>query len=179
MRWFSLAALLALSACTSWRDIPNDVKFVALHSNYGPKKSSIKGEVVDVEIETGFNYIEYSQGSQDVISIFYFCDQKDINVDGLGGWSLYRYLDKWVSADSGAHDPSPPPYRYHTTIYVSWYDTFIHGHLDQTIKSYDLRENPRDLCFYTDIRTYYHEKSNIVRIPKEYLIQFFAEHPRK
>lgn len=178
MRRLCVLLPLLLSSCASWQDVPDDVKFVAFHYGTGPYKTNARGEIIDVEIETNLNYMNHVGPSSAVSGRFYFCDQRSINVQGLGGLGLYKYMDKWVSVDDGIRDDSPPPYRYHTAIHAAIHDKAASADARSTILDYDLREAPRDLCFFLDAGYYYHEKSNVVRIPKEELIKFFAEHPR-
>ena len=177
MRWLCLASALILSACAPSRNVPDDLRFVAFHSGGGPYPSSNRGELVDVEMETDFNYANYA-GSRGVHIEFFFCENKNIDAPGLGGHSLFIYNDKWLRVDNGIHDDRPPPYRFHTATFAEIHDKTALKEPKIKIFDYDLRETPRDLCFYLGVGPYYHEKSNIVRIPKEELVKFFADHPR-
>ncbi|HVI51656.1 MAG TPA: hypothetical protein VM661_10635 [Candidatus Sulfotelmatobacter sp.] len=177
MRWLCILSVLALSGCVSWRDVPDDLRFVALHDDIAPYPYKERGEYVDVEVETNFNYMDYV-GSRGAYISFFFCGHQDKNVYGLSNESLYKYMSKWVIAGEDVHDNSSPPYRYHAIFFVASHGEKADTTSKYLIMNYDLRDSPRDLCFYLDVGPYYHEKSNIVRIPKEELVKFFDEHPR-
>jgi hypothetical protein len=181
MKRICLILALLTSACTSWRDIPDDVTFVAFHYGTGPYKTNRRGEAIDVEMATNFNYMNYNHGgAMSVNAIFYFCDQQNMRVQGLGGLRIFKYMNNhWVSVGMPEPDNSPPPYHYHTAIHAAIHDAEPDIKSEPTILDYDLRETPHDLCFYLDAGSmWYHEKSIVVRIPKETLIRFLAEHPR-
>lgn len=184
MKWVCAFLPLLLSACTSWQNIPDDVRFVALHSETGPDQTSKRGETIDVEFETDFNYINHVDGFAGVNVDFYFCDQESRYVQGLGGLGLYKYTDKWTRVERAIHDDSPPPYRYHSAFFAAIHDKTAMLDAKITILDYDLHETPRDLCARFNallglgLTGWAHEKSNIVRIPKEELIKFFGGHPR-
>lgn len=177
MRWLCIPIVLALSGCVSWSDIPDDLRFITLHNNIDPYPHKERGEYVGVEVETNLNYINY-EFSRDVYVRFFFCGHQDKNVEGLGGGDLYNNMGKWIGQGGVTHDDSSPPYRYNAVFFTSHHHYSFEVPGKYHIVDYDLREEPRDLCFYLDAGPYYQEKSNIVRIPKEELIKFFAEHPR-
>ena len=138
------------------------------------------GELVDLEFQTNHNYLDENIGASIVVVGAYFCDMKSKEVEGLSGSDVYRFSGKWVRAGGDIFDNlSPPPYRYHAGIYISHQSRHEGNGSGNNIFSYDLRAEPRDLCFYVRMGPYYHETSNTIRIPKEYLIQFFSENPKQ
>lgn len=184
-----LCALLlcSLSACATLNDLPNDIRLVDLRLEEGPYKSQTleemkEGEIIDIEVTTNLSYTNFANGSY-VFVEFHFCDQMDTEVIRLGGISLYLYDKKWISVSHGeGNENSGGPYHYHAGM-----RSFTHGKEPISkgpwIFYYDLRESPRDVCFYLSSFAPYaivgEKRSNVVRIPKEMLIKFFAEHPRR
>lgn len=186
MRWLRTVLLCSLSACMVRYDNPNDVHLVGLKLGEGPYYNSKyekrgKGEMIDIEVITMTNYTTRFRGYYVDVS-FYFCDQASTYVQGLGGLSLYRYDGEWISIDGDKGDDiSPGPYYYHTAMSSFAHDKTPFSN-EPTILDYDLRETPRDVCFYLDARALNlpgSTRSNVVRIPKEVLTKFFAEHPRR
>ena len=74
-------------------------------------------------------------------------------------------------------------YHYHAIMSsFSYEESPSHFGDNSAILDYDLREKPRDICFYIDASTLdvpASIRSNMVRISKEMLIEFFATHPRR
>ncbi len=188
MRRLYALLLCPLSACMTLYDIPDDVQLVSLKLEDGPYANRTLeemkyGEMIDVEVVTNTNYTNLIKGRY-VNVWFRFCDQMDMDVQGLGGLSLYRYEKKWIQVDryEDGDDNSTGPYHYHTA-----FSSFAHNKqpdsTEPTILDYDLRTSPRDICFYLRAGAMWamvtDKRSNVVRIPKEMLIKFFAEHPRR
>ncbi len=188
MKWLYALLLWSLSACMTRYDDPDDVRLVGLKFEGGPYSSSKfeemgKGEMIDVEVVTDINYSNFVK-EHFVDVIFHFCDQMDMDVRGLGGLSLYRYDKRWRRVDDHEKDKdnSAGPYHYHTA-----FSSFAHDEKpisdEPIIINYDIRESPRDICFQVTTRSGYpiidRRWSNVVRIPKEMLTKFFAEHPRR
>ena len=186
MRWLCALLICSLSACMTQYNLPGDARFVGLKLEDGPQKDSrldlIKiREVIDVEFVTDTNYTNFSNG-RIVLVYFHLCDHMDINVQGLGGFGLYRYDKRWIRVADEENDNTSGPYYYHTA-----FSSFAHDKepmtKDSTIIDYDLRVLPLDICFQTMTSSGYAKIdgiwSNVVRIPKEVLIKFFAEHPRR
>ncbi len=188
MKWFCALLLCLLSACMTLHDVPDDVRLVNLKLEDGPygnrSLEQMKyDEMIDVEVITNTNYTTFGRGRYINVE-FRFCDQMDMDVQGLGGLALYRYDNKWIRVDSYEYgnDNLSSLYHYHTA-----FSSFSHDKQPirqrPTILDYDLRESPRDICFYINAGAMWalvsDKRSNIVRIPKEMLIKFFAEHPRR
>jgi hypothetical protein len=171
-------------------DDPDDLQLVGLKLGEGPYSNSEfekkgRGEMIDVEVVTKLNYTNRFKGRY--VSVpFYFCDQVDMYVQGLGHLGLYRRDKRWVRIDDGQEgdDNSYGPYHYHTAMSSFAHDETPIFNNKPTILDYDLRRSPRDVCFYLDagamgLGIINSVRSNVVRIPKEVLIKFFAEHPRR
>lgn len=181
--------LCSLSACMTRSDFPDDVRLVDLKLEDGPYRDSrldlIKlREMVDVEVVTNINYTHVAHGH--LVNVeFRFCDQMNMDVQGLGGLGLYRYNKEWINVDDyeERNDNLPGPYHYHTAFSSFAHDKEPDIFGEQAILDYDLRELPRDICFRVKMNAGYdlmgHRSSNVVRIPKEMLTKFFAEHPRR
>ncbi len=139
--------------------------------------------MVDAELVSKLNYTS-TAAHRFVIVRFHFCDQMNMEVEGLTGRRLHRYDKKWIRIgdDEDINNNSLPPYHYYAT-----FDSFSHDKKpignDPSILDYDLRKEPRDICLYINIVMPFapitNIISNVVRIPKEMLIKFFAEHPRR
>ncbi len=188
VKWFCALLLCLLSACMTLYDVPDDVRLVNLKLEDGPYGNRTQeqmkySEMIDVEVVTNRNYMKLDKGRYIYVE-FYFCDQMDMDIQGLGGLPLYRYDNKWVhiSGDKYENDKLVGPYHYHTA-----FSSFSHDKQPirqrPTILDFDLRDSPRDLCFYIRAGALWalvsDKRSNIVRIPREMLIKFFAEHPRR
>ncbi len=189
MRWLCALLLCSLSACMTLYDDPDDVQVVSLNIGSGPfRNNEANGEdseeLIDIEVSTNTNYANFIRGYYVNVPIC-FCGDMHMRVEGLGGSGLYRHNNRWISVDDreGGNDTSPAPYHFHTFMGTFAHETHSMIYGEPAILDYDLRQIPRDICFYfnagamglgvTNIR------SNVVRIPKEVLIKFFAEHPRR
>lgn len=180
MRWLCVIFLVALSGCTSWREVPDDLTFKGLHEGTELYGKSPRWEFIDIELATNVNYENYVNDNWGYVGVVaYFCEKDDYKVQMLGGFGLYRKDEKWISLGAGVKDNSNPPYYYHTGLNTHNHDKESMAPQHPTVLDYDLREKPLDICLYLNAgTTLSHQKSNIVRIPKEELIKFFAEHPR-
>ena len=96
----------------------------------------------------------------------------------------FRYDGTWkdIGQDGSRElDNGPAPYHYHTGMSSFSRDAAPLYSGRPTILVYDLRKSPRDVCFYLEATAPFdiiaHRKSNIVRISKEYLADFFAKNP--
>ena len=168
-------------------DDPNDVRLVGLKLGDSPYKEfedAGRGELIDVEIATGFDYNVLVK-NRTIAVRFYFCDEADRNVEGLGRFSLFVHNKEWMGIFYNEFETLMIGgyYRYHAIM-----SSFSHEKSplrygdDSAILDYDLREQSRDICFYIDASALGIPgsiRSNVVRIPKETLIHFFAEHPRR
>jgi hypothetical protein len=166
-------------------DHPDDVRLVGLKlgdSPYREFEKQGKGEVIDVELITSLNYANLAKNRL-ITASFYFCDQIDTRVEGLGGLPLYYHDKTWIYIGDSEIDNIMPSgfYQYHAIM-----SSFAHEKPSNLngpeILDFDLREAPRDICFYIDATTLdipSSIRSNVVRIPKEVLVKLFAEHPRR
>jgi len=187
MRWLCVVLLCSLSACMIRYDDPNDVRLVGLKLGDSPYKEfeeAGRGELIDVEIATGFDYAALTK-NRHITARFHFCDQMDTDVEGLGGLPLFVHNIDWMDiVDNKLGNPMVEgSYRYHAIMSsFSHEESPTHYGDDSAILDYDLREKPRDICFYIDASALSIPgsiRSNIVRIPKETLTHFFTEHPRR
>ena len=191
MRWLCICFLLwSLPACgfTALYEVPDDLRLVGLKLGEGPYEDSPSNdgkhrEMIDVDVVTNFNYTNYAV-IYSVFVEFFFCEQKDIFVQGLGGVILSGPDKTWgVIGQDGRRklDNGPGPYHYHAGMSSFSRDTIPLFYDRPTVLSFDLRKSPRDVCFYLDATQPFgiilHRKSNIVRISKEYLADFFAKNP--
>ena len=187
MRSLCILLLCSLSACMIRYDDPNDVRLVGLNVGGGLYKEfedPRRSELMDVELTTGFDYSALTK-NRHITARFHFCDQMDTDVEGLGGLPLFVHNKDWVEiVDNQLGNPMVEGrYLYHAIM-----SSFSHEKSpsdygdDSAILDYDLREKPRDICFYIDASALGIPgsiRSNVVRIPKETLTRFFAEHPRQ
>ena len=190
MRWLCIVLMWSLSACgfTALYEVPDDLRLVGLKLGEGPYDTSpsndgIHSEMIDVDIVTNFNYTNYAV-IYSVTAKFFFCDQPNIFVQRLSPAMAFRYDRKWkhIGEDGSRElDNGPAPYHYHTGMSSFSRDTIPLYSGRPTILVYDLRKSPRDVCFYLDATAPFgiigHRKSNIVRISKGYLADFFAKNP--
>ena len=186
MKWFRALLLCSLSACMTLYDVPDDVRLVNLKLEEGPYGNSTfeqmkYSEMVDMEIVTKTNYTTFDPGSY--ISVeFRFCDQMDMDVQGLGGLALYRYDNKWIRVNSYEYGDYNLDGLYHYHTAFSSFNHDKHQIMQKpTILDYNLRNSPRDICFYVRADSWLamvsEKRSNVAHIPKEMLIKFFSEHP--
>jgi len=168
-------------------DDPNDVRLVGLKLGDSPYKEfeeAGRGELIDVEIATGFDY-NILVKNHTIAVRFYFCHEANTDVEGLGGLPLFVHNIDWMDiVDNKSGNPMVEgSYRYHAIMSsFSHEESPTHYGDDSAILDYDLREKPRDICFYIDASALDIPgsiRSNVVRIPKETLTHFFTEHPRR
>ena len=187
MRSLCILLLYSLSACMIRYDDPNDVRLVGLKLGDSPYKEfeeAGRGELIDVEIATGFDYTILVKNHTIAVR-FYFCHEANTDVEGLGGLPLFVHNIDWMDiVDNKSGNPMVEgSYRYHAIMSsFSHEESPTHYGDDSAILDYDLREKPRDICFYIDASALSIPgsiRSNIVRIPKETLTHFFTEHPRR
>ena len=187
MRSLCILLLCSLSACMIRYDHPNDVRVVGLNVGDSPYKKfedAGKGEMIDVWIATSFDYASLSESR--IISVrFYFCNQMGTRVEGFPLLPLFIHNKDWVDIkyNKSGNPMVEGSYRYHAIMSsFSHEESPTHYGDDSAILDYDLREKPRDICFYIDASALDIPgsiRSNIVRIPKETLTHFFTEHPRR
>ena len=89
MRSLCILLLYSLSACMIRYDDPNDVRLVGLNVGDSPYKEfeeAGRGELIDIEIATGFDYTILVKNHTIAVR-FYFCHEANTDVEGLGRFS--------------------------------------------------------------------------------------------
>lgn len=189
MKRAAIALCWALSACGPLHDVPGDLSYAGMKYNFGPFEGvgsykTYYGNMIDITVLSNFNYQNYIiKNNVYPDAVVSPCDLREGEKIEYGMSSIYRYDGGYVRLLDGKAYDGKPPYEYH--LFVSehdFYDRRLREN-DQYFKNreisvvhdYDLRADPRDICFkfnYASLN--YSESSNTVRIPKEELLKLFA-----